>query len=112
MNIRHFYLLLLCVVTLGCNDSACRTGIKIIRNYYGKGVIVGKYIDHNDRGNPKLILSSGDTLHLTYYYHVYKLLDVGDYVFKDSSSIEVFIENEKGESSYFPICGGKEYRSE
>jgi hypothetical protein len=92
----------------GCRP-ACQIGLEFSHKTYGVGYIVGKYIDTFNRGEPNFVLDTGDTLSLTYYNRAYEFAIVGDYVRKDSNTLELIIVRDI-EYSYYPMCGNREYR--
>lgn len=101
-------ILLVIMIFVGCTP-ACQIGLEFSHKTHGVGSIVNKYIDRANRGEPNFILDNGDTLSLTYYNTAYEFANIGDYVRKDSNTLELIIVRDI-EYSYYPMCGDREYR--
>lgn len=108
MNFIKYSIVLGIMIFAGCGPT-CQSSLENAHKAYGIGYIVGKYIDTFNRGRPNFVLDSGDTLSLIYYNRAYKFANTGDYVRKDSNTLELIIVRDI-EYSYYPMCGDREYR--
>lgn len=108
MNLIKYPILLGIMILVGCGPT-CQSSLENAHKAYGVGSIVNKYIDRDNRGEPNFILDNGDTLSLTYYNTAYEFANIGDYVRKDSNTLELIIVRDI-EYSYYPMCGDREYR--
>lgn len=93
-----------------CNT--CKTWLQEHeKNNHYYGTVMGKYLDtsYNGRNEPMVILGSVNTYkknaYPTFNYEIYNLIDSGDYIIKDSGTLQRILIKNQDTLTYYPQCG-------
>lgn len=103
---------LLLISSLASCTDPCESTIRqeLMNDEYWQsyqGTIKGKFIDHNDRDNPKIYLDNKVILFENCY--VFDSLQVNDILIKNKYTLKyLLVRHNTGDTiSYYPTCGGR-----